>query len=679
MKNFSKILIANRGEIAVRIIRSAKALGYPTVAVYSLADEAAPHVALADEAVLIGPPPVAQSYLNQDNILKAAKETDADAIHPGYGFLSENAAFAQACAQADIMFIGPSPEAIELMGNKAQAKRRMIDAGVPCIPGYEGKEQSKEQSDEAFAAAAARIGFPIMIKAAAGGGGRGMRLVEDEAALAAQLATARSEAKNAFGSDELILEKALQRARHVEFQVFGDRHGQIIHLGERDCSVQRRHQKVIEEAPCPVMTPERRELMGAAAVQAAKSINYVGAGTIEFMLDQEGNFYFLEMNTRLQVEHPVTEMTGGMDLVAWQLQIARGEKLPITQEQFAFQGHAIEVRLYAEDPAKNFLPASGRVDHWQPAEGEDLRVDDGLASGQEISPFYDPMIAKIIARGDDRESARQKLIAALQNTMIAGPPTNRDFLIHCLSDETFAAGQATTDFLNDFLWDFPAGQPAQAASIAPALAALVEYRHERRRAAAQAVFFSEHLLDWASAGSLASRYRYESAPKNDGDQPVDVPVDVLVTACTDNAYIITQDDIDHRLQIVDEQPGRLRLVVDEVQKTIRSHIAASGAVHLIVDGWSFRFTDLLGRAVAAKQGELSGSITAPMHGRLHRLFVREGEDVVKGQPLAILEAMKMEHEINAPIDGAVKSIHVAEDEQIAAGAMMIEVAPTSSE
>ena len=663
MKNFNKILIANRGEIAVRVMRSAHALGYKTVAVYSQADAQAPHVALAGEAVLIGPPPVSQSYLSQENILKAAAATKADAIHPGYGFLSENAAFAQACAQAGIVFIGPSPEAIQLMGNKAEAKRRMIDADVPCIPGYEGQDQS----DAAFAAAAQQIGFPIMVKAAAGGGGRGMRLIADPAQLEAQLATARSEAKNAFGSDELILEKALQQSRHVEFQIFGDQHGNIIHLGERDCSIQRRHQKVIEEAPCPVMTHTLREQMGQAAITAAKSINYVGAGTIEFMLDQENNFYFLEMNTRLQVEHPVTEMTANIDLVAWQLCIARGEPLPISPDEFAFQGHAIEARLYAEDPSKNFLPASGHVDSWQPATGEDVRVDSGLASGQEISPFYDPMIAKIIAWGGNRESARQKLITALQNTMIAGPPTNRDFLIQCLSDEAFAAGQATTDFLKNKQYQ----TDKAAIAIAASLAGLIDYRHARQTASRQAALFSEHLLDWASAGFLSTRYRYELAP--------DQPEDFVVSAQGDDLYVITQADTKHQAQIISEQPGQIRIIIDDVQKTIRFYIAATGVIHLIMDGWSFRFDDLLDRIATAQDGERSGLISAPMHGRLHRLFVEQGDEVSQGQPLAIIEAMKMEHQIAATIDGMVKSIHIAVDEQISAGALMIELTPHQQE
>jgi geranyl-CoA carboxylase alpha subunit len=418
MKNFDSILVANRGEIAVRVIRSAQQQGYRTIAVYSEADEQAPHVALADEAVLIGPAPVKDSYLDAARILQAARKTGAQAIHPGYGFLSENAEFSRACEEAGVVFIGPAPEAIEIMGNKAASKRRMLEADVPCIPGY----QSEDQSDEILLAAAKDIGVPIMVKAAAGGGGRGMRLVTDLAELPVALSSARSEAENAFGSGDLILEKAVMQPRHVEIQIFGDSHGNVIHLGERDCSVQRRHQKVVEEAPCPVMTPELREAMGKSAVNAARSINYVGAGTVEFLLDAQSNFYFLEMNTRLQVEHPVTEMVTGQDLVAMQFHVAQGYALPLVQSEVCLNGHAIEVRLYAEDTRNDFLPATGTAHVWSPPVGEGIRVDHGLRQGQEISPFYDPMIAKIIAWGEDRNIARRRLVRALQTTCLSGVP-----------------------------------------------------------------------------------------------------------------------------------------------------------------------------------------------------------------------------------------------------------------
>ena len=398
---FTKILIANRGEIACRVTRTAKALGYRTVAVFSDADAVALHVREADEAVRIGPPPAQESYLNIEALLAAAKLAGADAVHPGYGFLSENAAFAEACTKQGLVFIGPPAAAIDAMGNKARAKALMEAAGVPVVPGYRGADQS----DETLIVEGRRIGFPLMVKAAAGGGGRGMRRVATAEELPQALARSRSEAASAFGSDELILERAIADAHHVEIQIFADRHGSVIHLGERDCSIQRRHQKVIEETPSPAVSTELREQMGEAAVAAARTIGYVGAGTVEFLLHRSQKFYFLEMNTRLQVEHPVTEAVSGLDLVAWQLRIAAGEKLPLKQDQVTFAGHAIEARLYAEDPQQNFLPQSGVLVDWRPASGGGVRIDHGLAPGQSVSPFYDPMLAKVIAHGATREEA----------------------------------------------------------------------------------------------------------------------------------------------------------------------------------------------------------------------------------------------------------------------------------
>ncbi|MCF5186941.1 acetyl-CoA carboxylase biotin carboxylase subunit, partial [Pseudomonas simiae] len=441
MPAFSKILIANRGEIACRIQRTAQALGYRTVAVYSDADAQALHVQMADEAVHIGPAPVQQSYLNIDAILNAARVTSADAIHPGYGFLSENPDFARACQQAGLTFIGPSPEAIELMGSKRLSKLAMLDAGVPCIAGYQGSAQD----DSTLQREADAIGYPLMIKASAGGGGRGMRLVQHPEELLDNLHTARSEAKNAFGSGELILEQALIDPRHVEIQLFGDSHGHLIYLGERDCSIQRRHQKIIEEAPCPVMTPELRQAMGEAALNAGRAVNYVGAGTVEFLLDRNGRFYFLEMNTRLQVEHPVTELITGLDLVDWQLQIAAGQPLPLTQPDVSLNGHAMEVRLYAEDPAQGFLPQTGEVLRWDPAAG--VRIDHGVTEGQRISPFYDPMLGKIIAYGATREEARRKLLRAVEDTVLLGVTTNQPLLVDLLKHPDFVGGDFSTGFI----------------------------------------------------------------------------------------------------------------------------------------------------------------------------------------------------------------------------------------
>ena len=429
--NITKVLVANRGEIALRVMKTAKAMGYETVAVYSEADADAPHVKFADEAVCIGAPQVNQSYLVVEKIIEACKQTGANAVHPGYGFLSENTEFCAQCQANGITFIGPDPKAIELMGNKRLAKIEMLEAGVPCIPGYEGAEQSENVLLEK----AKEIGFPIMVKATAGGGGRGMRLVWKAEEFLAQLKTAKSEALNAFGSDEIILEKAVVNPRHIEIQVFADRHGNCIYLGERDCSVQRRHQKVVEEAPSPFVNEALRQKMGEAAVNAAKACDYVGAGTVEFLTDDEGNFYFLEMNTRLQVEHPVTELVTGVDLVAWQLIIAAGGLLPKTQEEVTINGHAMEVRLYAEDPALGFMPQTGKILSWQYAQDDGLRMDAGIQEGQEVTPYYDPMLAKVIAYGENRDVARRRLMSSLKNMNLLGVRCNRGFLYNILKHD----------------------------------------------------------------------------------------------------------------------------------------------------------------------------------------------------------------------------------------------------
>ena len=656
MRNFGKILIANRGEIACRVIRSARALGYRTVAVYSEADAGAPHVALADEAVLIGPAPVAQSYLDPERLLKAAAATGADAVHPGYGFLSENAAFARACVNAGLVFIGPSADAIHLMGNKAEAKRRMIEAGVPCVPGYEGKDQS----DAAFVKAAEKIGFPVMVKAAAGGGGRGMRLVEKKDQLASALAAARSEAKNAFGSDELILEKAVMQPRHVEFQVFGDSHGNIVHLGERDCSVQRRHQKVVEEAPCPVMTPELREKMGRAAIEVARTIHYEGAGTVEFLLDAQGKFYFLEMNTRLQVEHPVTECITGLDLVALQIRVARGEKLPLAQNDVTLKGHAIEVRLYAEDPSNNFLPASGRVEVWRPASG--IRVDHGLNEGQDISPFYDPMIAKLIASGATRDEARRRLIRALEETIVFGPVTNRDFLIKILAHESFAAGQATTAFIAENIADLKSAiHPLRTQAV---IASVLQYRVAREAAAETAVALTASLKNWASAGKLASRFAYALESE---------AVEFRVIALGGETYRVEESGTAHAIEVIDDKNGAARVLIDGAQKSLAYFAKGESRIDLAIEGHSFVLDNLLARAKGVGEAASSGHIRAPMHGNILRLHVAVGDEVREGQKLAVLEAMKMEHEINATLSGKVIAVNAAPGDQVPANTLIVEI------
>jgi geranyl-CoA carboxylase alpha subunit len=660
MRLFGKILVANRGEIAVRVMRSARALGYRTVAVYSEADAGALHVATADEAVLIGPAPTASSYLDAKRLLKAAAMTGADAVHPGYGFLSENASFARACTDAGLVFIGPSADAIHLMGNKAQAKRRMLDAGIPCVPGYEGENQT----DFAFAAAADALGFPVMVKAAAGGGGRGMRLVENRQQLAAALNSARSEARNAFGSGELILEKAVLRSRHVEFQVFGDSHGNVIHLGERDCSVQRRHQKVVEEAPCPVMTPDLRQRMGQAAVEAARSIHYEGAGTVEFLLDSDNNFYFLEMNTRLQVEHPVTELITGLDLVALQLRVARGEALPIAQGDVKFTGHAIEARLYAEDPANNFLPASGRVDVWRPAIGDGIRVDHGLREGQEISPFYDPMVAKVIAWGSGRDEARRRLIRALEETVVFGPVTNRDFLINILAHDCVAAGGATTAFLAENFGQ-AALRTVHPSHAQAAVVAVIQYRVAYVCTAARAVAFTPRLKDWASAGPLSSRFSY--------DLGGGAPVEFCVHALGRDAYRIEQGGTVHTAEVLRDDGIVVRMQIDNVQKTLHYFAEDDGSFQFVMEGRSFRLDNLLLRAKGVNEAVPSGHVLAPMHGKILRLNVAVGVGVSEGQSLVVLEAMKMEHEISAALSGIVTAVNVVEGDQVSANALIIKI------
>ena len=662
MTRFTSILVANRGEIACRVIRTARAQGYRTIAVYSEADARAPHVQMADEAVCIGPSPVNQSYLVQDNILKAAKSTGAEAVHPGYGFLSENADFAAACEAAGLVFIGPRPDAIHLMGNKAEAKRRMIEAQVPCVPGYEGVDQS----DEVLLTEGARIGPPLMVKAAAGGGGRGMRLVHDIAELANAIRLARAEAESAFGSGELILEKAIIRPRHVEVQVFADSLGNTVHLGERDCSVQRRHQKVIEEAPCPVMTAALRAEMGAAAVAAARSINYRGAGTVEFLLDESGTFYFLEMNTRLQVEHPVTELITGLDLVALQLQVAQGEPLGLTQKDITLQGHAIEVRLYTEDPGQDFLPTSGPVDLWSPPAGTGIRVDSGIATGQEISPFYDPMVAKIIASGPTRDVARLRLIEALNETVLFGPRHNRDFLVACLQKERFANGEATTAFIAEEFTEGEMASPAPGFTDS-AVAAVIELSLDHRHMYASTVLVAPQLRDWSSASPLVSRKQYLHG---------DTLHDLAVSPLGNGSYQVFNATEAVMIELASMDGSTAHVGIDGNQHSVRFHAPATGRLYLSIDGRAAEYIDQIRLDGSKAQGGGGGSIAAPMHGLLLEVRVAPGDTVVAGQTLAVLEAMKMHYEIVAEAGGTVLEVMAEAGKQVAADDLLIEIEVT---
>ena len=662
MKRFNSILIANRGEIACRVIKTAKQLGYRTIAVYSDADAGAPHVQLADDAVRIGPGPVGESYLLAENILAAATTSGAESIHPGYGFLSENSAFAEAVESAGLVFIGPTREAIDVMGNKAESKRRMIEAGVPCVPGYEGHDQT----DEALLAEGNKIALPLMVKAAAGGGGRGMRLVQDYAELANAIKLARAEAESAFGSGELILEKAIIQPRHVEIQVFADTLGNTVHLGERDCSVQRRHQKVIEEAPCPIMTPELREQMGQSAIDAAKSVNYHGAGTVEFLLDASGAFYFLEMNTRLQVEHPVTELITGLDLVALQISVAQGDALSITQDDVHLEGHAIEVRLYTEDPSLDFLPASGPVDLWQPADGVGVRIDAGIVSGQDISPFYDPMVAKVIGYGPDRESARLRLIGALKETVLFGTPNNKRFLIQCLEKQCFIDGTATTAFIAEEFSDEDL-QVAPPSFADSAVAAVIELAMEHKKLFDRSVLVSASLKNWASASAIISRKQYQFA---------DLTRDLGITPEGVEAYRVfdvggVETDVEITVLAMDKHKASLR--VDGTILAVTSMSSVKGQLHCSIEGRDALFKDMIILDGMSDVNVGGGRVTAPMHGLLLEVLVEPGDLVVKGQTLAVLEAMKMHYEIQAEIDGTVAEVSAVAGKQVAVDDVLIEI------
>jgi geranyl-CoA carboxylase alpha subunit len=656
MRKINTILIANRGEIALRVMRTCKLMGIKTVAVFSDADKDAPHVAFADKSVHIGPSPVGESYLKIETIMQAAKNSDADAIHPGYGFLSENAAFAQACANNDIIFIGPPIGAIDVMGDKAKSKRAMIAAGVPCIPGYQGEDQS----DATLINQSKSIGFPLMVKAAAGGGGRGMRFVHKAADLPGAIKAARSEAANAFGSDELIIERAVIAPRHVEIQVLADVQGNIIHLGERDCSVQRRNQKVIEESPCPVMDEPLRARMGKAAVATARAVDYVGAGTVEFLLDDTHDFFFLEMNTRLQVEHPVTEMVYGIDLVAEQIKAAQGEVLQIAQDDVEPLGHAVEVRLYAEDPENEFLPSTGPVTLWQAPSG--ARVDSGIETGGEISPYYDSMVAKIIAHGLTRDDALLELKRALAETALIGPKNNRDFLIDALNKDIFKKGDATTAFIKETY--------GEDGYVAPDLTeldiikgALAQYFLSVETAVQTALPLPNELLGWGSLGALISIFLYDI---NDTTHRVTFTShgDQLTAELNGHSYEVSCTRLSET---------ELEQIIDRQKSTLIYAATSPVALSLVTDTRSYELTNIAGGLPSGAEASGGGTVVAPMHGQLLEILVSTDDTVKKGDKIAILEAMKMQHEILAEIDGTVTEIAAKAGTQIAADDLIMEI------
>ena len=645
---FRKILIANRGEIALRIMRTARRLGYGVVAVYSRADADALHVREADEAVCIGEALPSQSYLKIEAIIAAAKAGGADAVHPGYGFLAENEDFAQACRDAGLVFIGPSPEAIKAMGNKAGAKEITQAAGVPCVPGYQGGDQS----DAVMLAEAQKIGFPVMIKAVAGGGGRGMRLAPDAAAFPDLLRSARSEAQGAFGDPTVILERAIVSPRHIEIQVFGDRHGNAVHLGERDCSVQRRHQKLIEEAPSPAVSPELRARMGAIAVKAIQSIGYEGAGTLEFLLDGNGEFYFMEMNTRLQVEHPVTEAVTGLDLVELQLRVASGESLGLRQEDVKFSGHAIEVRLCSEDAGHEFMPQSGRMMLWQTP--HDLRVEHALQSGSEIPPFYDSMIAKLISHGPDRDAARRRLIHGLEHTVALGVITNQAFLAACLRHPAFAAGEATTAFIGQHRDDLLAPRAEERSDVA--LAALLLHITDR------------HASPWKNGRTLAATFPVPA--RIELNQRIH---ELEIVRERDGSHVASFNGNEVRFEIDELNSDSIRFRIDGLTESAR-FLRDGDRLYFLHHGSSNSVRDLtLAAPASAAAGGGDGKVRAAMNGRVVAVLVKQGDRVEAGQPVMTLEAMKMEHVHTAPISGTISAIDVAEGEQVTTGKIVVEI------
>jgi 3-methylcrotonyl-CoA carboxylase alpha subunit len=649
---FKSVLIANRGEIACRIGRTAKRLGLRTIAVYSEADSAALHVRLADEAHRIGPAPAADSYLRIDAMIAAARAAHAQCIHPGYGFLAENADFAQACIDAGIAFVGPKPAAMRAMGLKNSAKALMEKAGVPVVPGYHGdRQEPKFLKQKAY-----EIGYPVLIKAVAGGGGKGMRRVDRHADFDTALAAAMREAKAAFGDERVLIEKYVNAPRHIEMQVFADRHGNAIHLNERDCSLQRRHQKVIEEAPAPGMSAQLRARMGEAAVAAAKTAGYEGAGTVEFIADgarglKQDRFWFMEMNTRLQVEHPVTEAVTGLDLVEWQFRIAAGEKLPLTQAQVPLTGHAVEARLYAEDPERGFLPSTGRLLALKFPQGEGLRIDTGVEEGSEVTPFYDPMIAKLIAHGKSRNEALDRLAGALDNTIVVGPRSNAGFLAALCRAAEFRKGDFDTGFIDRNL----AALGAVPQGLDRAAAALGTQKLVERESARIAAVFEREPDAPASPWDSGDAFQLSGARR--------LALPILAEA----ESIVAQ---------VAYGPGGALVAIDGIAPASDAvALEAGDAVYVLRHG---RQTKVSLRDLSldeAGDDAAGGLVRAPMHGKVLALLVEQGARVRRGQRLAIIEAMKMEHTLTAPIDGTVTEIAVAADAQVAEGVKVMVIEP----
>lgn len=662
-----RLLVANRGEIAVRILRSARAMGIETVAVFSDADAHALHVQEADMAIHIGGSAAADSYLKIDVILDACRQSGADALHPGYGFLSENAAFAAACEAAGIQFVGPTAHAIEQMGSKRAAKALAEAAGVPVVPGYYGEKQD----DATLLEEAKKIGFPLLFKASAGGGGRGMRLVRDPAQAAAAVQDARSESMRAFGDDVLLVEKYIDRPRHIEVQILADHHGNVIHLGERECSIQRRHQKVLEESPSPFVDEALRKQMGEAAVQLAKKIGYRNAGTVEFIVDEAGNFYFLEMNTRLQVEHPVTEMVTGKDLVRAQLEIAAGRELSWTQDDIALEGAAIEARIYAEDPANDFLPASGTLWRWRIEEDAAIRVDTGVREGDEVSVHYDPMLAKVIAYAPTRDEATRALERALRRMQVAGVKTNRDFLLDVLAEPDWRDGRTQTHFIDEhFAEGWTRAVHADACAEAALAATVWDYNlrmQQRQHLPSLIGGFRNSRL-----GPFTASYTHHGEPVETGY----IPVGRRFAADQGEMDVAHGEEMQRWSYRVDGDMVRLRSPAGLLRPWTIARRSGEDEHYLVTSlagAFELHRTERFPEQI---EEERPGSCVAPMTGTVFRVSVKEGDAVTAGQTLIVLEAMKMEHRVSAPEDGVVRSLSVKEGDLVDSGEILAIVEPS---
>jgi acetyl-CoA carboxylase biotin carboxylase subunit len=653
-RTFRKILIANRGEIALRVMRSCHAMGIETVAVYSDADADAPHVRFAGEAVHLGAAPARESYLRIEKIIEAAGRTGAEAIHPGYGFLSENAEFAESCAAAGIVFIGPPAAAIRAMGLKNSARRLAAEAGAPVVPGYDGEDQSAET----LRARMIEIGFPVLIKASAGGGGKGMRVVRTESAIDGAIEAARREAEKAFGDGSLLVEKYIEGARHVEVQILGDARGNLVHLFERDCSLQRRHQKVVEESPSPAVNEELRRKMGAAAVKIGRAIGYANAGTVEFILGPSGEFYFIEVNTRLQVEHPVTEMITGLDLVRLQIEIAEGRPLPFGQGDLKAEGHAIEARLYAEDPANDFLPTTGKILDLQLPSLEGLRIDSGIESEMEVGIHYDPMLAKLVARGEDRDAAIRKLVYALRRSSIQGLRTNRDFLIRLLDHPDFRRGSAHTDFIAEHLNELIADDDPRLSRDSLIAAALyLQYQWQA----------SNELLDELPPSYRNNPYRDPLIKFQIGADNVEVSWSQTGA----DAYRARVFDSTVTAQVLSSTPDDIRIEIDGVQRAFK--IAEAGDELYVHSSLGSRVIKRPPRHPAPQAASEQASANSPMPGKVLKILVETGRKVSAGDPLIILEAMKMEHTMRAALDGVVEAVLVSDGEVVGPGQLLVQI------